>query len=190
MRMYPRDQFTNSTATTLSRMELVEANTIGSLRATYARQHRSKNTAGFDVGAEANRRGARGELGAAKILQEPWNVPYSNNFRHIRKHADVGGFEVRTTARREDRLIIREKDRDEAIFILALEESAVLPGGAQSKRITLLGWAFAGDAKRDLFLKNPPAPPGAVSDGPSQPAWFYPRRHLRPMSELLKKVRS
>jgi hypothetical protein len=181
MRTYERDQYTNLRhhATVLTLEQLNEANKIGTLRQAIAERRGSRDFAGFSGGRATNQRGARCELAAAKILGVPWNVPVSTDFARINAVNDVGGYEIRSTALPNGCLVIREKDRDEAAFVLAVEDQHPMPGFT-SYRVRLVGWAFAGDAKRGEFRR---APNG------HRPAWFLPQRELRPLHELPHLVR-
>ncbi len=178
MRRYERDQYTNAERfwTVLSAAERDEGTKIGALRYLNARRKGAQHRAGFGS-READERGGRCELGTAKILDQPWNVPFSTSTARINAHADVGGYQVRGMARPDGRLIIRPRDDDEQPFILALESRHNL-GDLVTVKIQLLGWAFAGAAKRDEWWWCPRRSEGANA------AWFMPQSHLEAMKDL------
>lgn len=176
MRTYPRDKYTSLAQfrTALTFPELDEANRVGTLRFASAKRRGARDTGGFSGGVEGDLRGARVELGAAKILGLPWNVPHSEKFSKIHAHADVGGYEIRSTALTRGRLIIREKDHDETPFILGVEQRQPMVH-RDTVSVRLVGWLFAGEAKVSLYRKNP---------NDHNPAWFVDQWGLRQMIDL------
>lgn len=172
MRTYQRDRLTSERRTVLSFDELIEADTVAALRGKQGR-----HLLGFGS-KSAERRGARCELAAAKILGVPWNVPYSTDFKRIHARADVGPYEIRSIGRPGGRLIVRKKDRDDAIFILALEEHVRVMAGHATAKVTLLGWKFGGDAKQEKWLDQ---------YGTAPAAWFVPQHWLEPMDTLPRR---
>lgn len=79
----------------------------------------------------------------------------------------AGRYEVRSTAMKFGRLIVRDNDVDERAFVLAL---VGLDG-----RVILRGWCFGWEAKQDLWIQNP---------GGIRQSWFVPQEALHPMSSL------
>ena len=176
MRTYKRDRYTSAVKfrTVLSFPELEEANRTGTARFASAKRRGARDAAGFSGGLEGDLRGARCELAAAKILGLPWNVPYSDDFKKIHARADVGGYEIRSTALPEGKLVIREKDADDTPFILAVEQRQPMLH-RDTVSIRLAGWAFASEAKISLHRWNP---------NDNRPAWFMPQWALRSMDCL------
>lgn len=174
MRTYEWDDYTGPRHTVLSAEEMAEADRVAEFRHGLGRSTGAKHRAGAGS-LEYDKRGSYGELGSAKILRQPWNVPASDDFVKIRGSADVGGYEIRATKWPNGCLLIYPHDKDDSIFVLAIVEGHPLPGRL-AVRVTLKGWAFAGDAKIDTYWTTKRAE--------YLPAWFYPQRFLQPMDTL------
>lgn len=104
--------------------------------------------------------GACGEMAVAKVLDCYWS-PSVNTF-----HAQTDlprSMEVRATARPTGRLIIRNNDPDDRIYILVVGEPP---------NLTVVGWILGAEAKKDQWQENP--------HGHRQ-AWFVPQDQLCPI---------
>lgn len=106
--------------------------------------------------------GCCGELAVAKALGIYW----SGNLGDL-KADDVGELQVRTSTKKLARLIIRDTDRSDRVFVLVCG----LP-----PELIIHGWVKAGDAKRMEEFRTDP--------GEREPAFFIPRDALRPIAEL------
>ncbi len=105
--------------------------------------------------------GAAAEMAVAKaynlfwtpVVQRPEELP-----------GDVGrgmhALQVRSTPREHGRLILHERDKDDAIFVLV---TGRIPA------FTIRGWIQGKDGKCDRFLHP----------GDGRPAFFVPQEHLR-----------
>ncbi|WP_051324000.1 hypothetical protein [Candidatus Solirubrobacter pratensis] len=111
--------------------------------------------------------GAAGELAFAKCL----NVYWSGSVNTFGEGGDVGQIQVRTRSRHDYELIIREKDRDDDVFVLVT---------GVSPEYVVVGWTFGGIAKaHDEWRKT---------HGGRAAAWFVPHEALRPVDELYEVV--
>jgi hypothetical protein len=106
--------------------------------------------------------GALAELAAAKALNVYWSAPV-NTFK---TGGDLGQYEVRLGFEDDYRLIIRNDDADEKIYILVV-------GRAPTFRVA--GWMLGRDARKPQWLRSP---------GGRPPAWFVPRSKLRSLGTL------
>jgi hypothetical protein len=86
--------------------------------------------------------GALGELTVAKALGIYWDPNIGGNDHGA---GDVGRFEVRATTRTPAGLVIRERDRDAAAFVLVT---------GTPPRLCIRGWCFARDAKRPEYARD------------------------------------
>lgn len=109
--------------------------------------------------------GAFGEMAVAKALGLYWEGGVDTF-----KAPDIGQFQVRSSRHTNGRLIVRDNDHDDDIFILVV-------GKAPSFEI--VGWIKGKDAKTDAYLDNP---------NELRPAWFVPQEALHPISELKEKI--
>ena len=108
--------------------------------------------------------GAIGERAFAKWL----NVYSTDPVNTFHNTPDCGDrFEVRSTAVRNGRLIVRDNDADDRIFVLAL---VGLDG-----RVILRGWIRGADAKHPQWLWNPNG---------SRQSWGVAQESLMPMERL------
>lgn len=81
---------------------------------------------------------------------------------------DVGKrVQVRYTENPNNCLIIRDRDGDDDIFILVV---------GSAPKYTVCGWTYGKDGKNKEFLKD--------ANNIHKPAYFIPRKALRPISEL------
>ncbi len=104
--------------------------------------------------------GACAEMAVAKYLNRFW----SGSIDTYRVGGDVGRYQVRSSAHIPE-LCIRERDRDEELFIKVF---GAVP------TFTLLGWMRAGDAKQPGWLHD------RGNGGP--PAFWVPPTELQPMN--------
>jgi hypothetical protein len=108
--------------------------------------------------------GAIGEKAFAKWMNLYSTDPV-NTFHRIPDCGDR--FEVRSTSVRNGRLIVRDNDADDRIFVLAL---VALDG-----RVILRGWIRGVDAKHPQWVWNPNG---------SRQAWGVAQESLSPMDRL------
>jgi hypothetical protein len=106
--------------------------------------------------------GAIGECAAAKYFDVHWDRGV-NTF----KKPDVGTIQIRSTDRSNGRLILRERDVPEEIYVLALTTNPF--------RVQLAGWLRGADGMKDRFATNP-------NNG--RPCWMVPQSYLHDMGEL------
>lgn len=136
-------------------------------------RHINRRSGGFaqsENGYEKHVRGACAEMAVAKWLNVFWKGALVDDPRENR--GDVqDGVEVRSTAHPDGRLLIREKDDPDSMFILAVGEPP---------KFELVGWIYAGEAP-DLAQLRP------LSPG-SDPVWAVDQQDLRPMSELRREL--
>lgn len=98
--------------------------------------------------------GAWAEFAVALATGHAWPTDHGQPDRGA---PDVGPYHVRTSSRDNPSLIIRPNDRDDEPFVLVV--STGLP------EFTIVGWIFAGDARRDGWRRAPNGRPAA---------WFVP----------------
>jgi hypothetical protein len=112
--------------------------------------------------------GCCSELAAAKGLGLYWSGSLG-----VLRAPDVGGrVQVRGSQHAGARLIIRDDDADDAIFVLVVGR---LP------KYQILGWIRAGDAKRQEYRGDP-------TDTDREPAFFVPRAALRQINRSTQEV--
>ena len=102
------------------------------------------------------------EAAVAKGLGMYWQAVLVNPEE---ANGDVSGIEVRSTPRKNGRLIIHDRDKNDSAFVLV---RGVFPD------YELVGWIFGKDAKNSEFLFS----------GDGRPAYFVPETSLRCISEL------
>lgn len=152
---------------TLSTNEVLAAYHTASQRITASEaqqlNHASTYSRGIRTRMDEESVGALGERAFAK-----WKGVYSegiNTFHHV---ADCGlQYEVRATALRNGKLIVRDNDDDFRVFVLAL---VGLDG-----RVVLRGWMHGWECKRDEWSSDPHG---------HRPAWWVPQESLRPMDTI------
>jgi hypothetical protein len=107
--------------------------------------------------------GALGEMALAKARDHYWFPAYDHPSK---VEADVGkNWQVRSHDRPNGELIVRERDRDDQAFVLAVLDD--LP------TVKLIGWIWGRDAKQDRFARP--------ADAGKPPAWFVPQAALSPL---------
>ena len=106
------------------------------------------------------------EAAVAKALRRYWQ-PLSTI---AETDGDVSGVEVRSTTRKDGHLIVHDRDKDHAPFVLV---RGVFPV------YDLVGWMYGRDAKQDQYKTT------QVRFGY---AYFVPDRDLRPLEELLVQI--
>jgi hypothetical protein len=84
--------------------------------------------------------GCLGEIVVAKWLGVYWD----GAFRQKLVAGDVGALEVRYTDWANGRLLIKEKDADDAAYLL-------VTGPSLQQCFTIRGWIVGGDAKKDIW---------------------------------------
>lgn len=111
--------------------------------------------------------GALGEMAVAKYLNCYWDSSVDTW-----KEPDLAGLiQVRTRTQHHWDLIVRHKDADHEVYVLAT-------GRAPS--YILRGWIRGADAKQPQYLKN---------HGSYHPAFFVPQKDLQPMATLKEMIR-
>lgn len=114
---------------------------IESLRGGESR-HRAGQEQGEALTWQQHIEGALGEMAFAK-----WrNLYWSGSVNTFQNGGDVGAIQVRTGSKPGHRLIIRESDKDEDVFVL-------LTGRAPT--YTIHGWIRGRDAKRPEWRTDP-----------------------------------
>jgi hypothetical protein len=111
--------------------------------------------------------GAWGELALAKQTGRYWAGDLG---RPDRGAPDVGPFHVRTGTARDCRLILRDPDHDDGVFVL------VVPAGLP--RFRVVGCCYGWEGKDPAYLFGPNGRPGA---------YFVPVEVLRPLPDLENK---
>ena len=106
--------------------------------------------------------GACGELAVAKAINRYW-APSVNTFHN--KPDIEPNIEVRSTARAENCLIVRDNDPEDRYYFLVIGEPPTFQ---------ILGYMKGSDAKRDEWRRNPHG---------HRPAWFVPQEALTPIKE-------
>ena len=102
------------------------------------------------------------EAAVAKALGRYWSAVLQNTQD---ADGDVSGLEVRSTQRSDGRLIIHDRDKDDAPYILV---RGAFPN------YEICGWVLGRDAKKDKYRFN----------GDGRSAYFIPSNELRPIEEL------
>lgn len=108
------------------------------------------------------------EAAVAKSLGKYW-VAVVDNTEAL--DGDVSGVEVRSTVLKNGRLIVHNRDRDDAPFVL-------VRGSFPNYEIA--GWMFGRDAKQDQYIFS----------GDGRPAFFVPASDLRPIDELAQQLKN
>lgn len=113
--------------------------------------------------------GAIGEMAVAKGL----NLYWVGSIGEWSRGHDVGGcVDVRSVTKPNHCLILHDADKDETPYVL-VELS-------KPSEATLVGWVFGADGKKQEYWSDP--------SGKDRPAFFIPRRALRPMPELVALI--
>jgi hypothetical protein len=108
------------------------------------------------------------EAAVAKTLGKYW-VAVVDNTQVL--DGDVSGVEVRSTVLKDGRLIVHNRDRDDAPFVLAR---------GSFPNYEIAGWIFGRDAKQDQYIFS----------GDGRPAFFVPASELRPIHELAQQLKN
>lgn len=132
------------------------------LREQVPEKHGAENDLG---GVDYHFAGCIGELATAKHLNLFW-PPAIGEFNTV----DVGGkVQVRAGRRADHRLMLHHKDGDDVPFVFVMVIGAKLP------RVTLRGWCYARDGKRQEYWTDP---------NTGRPCFLVPGEILRPMGEI------
>lgn len=112
--------------------------------------------------------GAAGEIAAACVVNRYYSAPVGT----FQEGGDIGDWQVRTRIARfddpEQGLTIRKNSRDDDVYIFVVGECP---------QFRVVGWIYAGDAKRPEWETN--------FDKPNRPyVWLVPQESLRPLEEL------
>ena len=155
---------------TLTPVEIASAAQVGLLRRVSSIQNKltdrrmNPNQMNWEIDIE----GACAELAAAKGLNIFWCCGI-NTF----KAADLGSnIQVRHTAKRSNRLIIRDGDKAEDVFVL-------VTGSAPEYEI--VGWVLGKDGKNPSYLND--------ANDIGKPAYFVPQSALSPIATLIQSRR-
>lgn len=116
----------------------------------------------WDIDIEA----AGAELAVAKAMGVYW----TGICGYPEPAGDVGGLEVRSTKRMDGRLILHDRDKDDAPYILVRGAMPIYQ---------IVGWIYGRDGKQERYLFH--------GDGRSahRRAYFVPVEALRGMDELI-----
>ena len=154
----------------LTPMEMTCAANTGVIRRVTSIQN--KLNSGIYYSKEANLwqtdiEGACAELACAKALGIYWGAGV-NTF----KSADLGRkIQVRATAGRTNKLIIRDRDSDHDIFILVV---------GSAPNYDVVGWIYGAAGKDPRWLGD--------ANNIGKPAYFIPQQSLNPIEELTAAV--
>jgi hypothetical protein len=156
----------NATATethiTLDKTEVLQAVHVGMLRQLNAIYRGRTDAHGFDGdGWGRHVQGALSEYVVARELDCHWCVNTDMT------RPDVGPIQVRSTTRRDGRLIIHLTDPDPAAYVLAIGLSLTV--------WILAGWITGTEAKQDHWWTDP---------NTGRPAYFIPQSALHPIAGL------
>lgn len=128
------------------------------------RSHGYKGINNRKRGWQDNCDGALGEAAFAQWLNVFWDGT-PNTFR---SRPDVSVYEVRTNAEPWGDLIIRDKDKDDAAYVLVLSHDC--------PRFNVCGWMYGRDAKQERYRRR--------GDANRPEAWFVPQTDLQPIEKL------
>jgi hypothetical protein len=139
--------------------------TVGVLRQISALQKKREGGHGRDRDRtfQDHIEGAAGEIAVAKHTGLFW----SGTIGRIDAD-DVGPYQVRATSHVNGRLVLHPEDNSEKLFISAT--------GVAFPLVTLSGWAWASEGKKDEYWQDP--------KGNNRYAYWVPNAILHPMSEL------
>jgi hypothetical protein len=105
------------------------------------------------------------EIAVAKALRMYWDGG-TNTF----KRGDVGNLQVRWTSYPTGKLLVRQSDKDDEIFILVI---------GRTTDFNVTGWAYGKEAKQDKWKQTPHG---------GHPVWMMPQEALHPIRELPWRV--
>lgn len=115
-------------------------------------------------GWQDNCDGALGEQAFAKWLDVYWDGT-PNTFR---TKPDVAEYEVRTNSESWGDLILRDRDKDDAVYVLVLSH--------ECPRFHMQGWVYGRDGKQPQWRRK--------GDTSRPEAWFVPQNALNDMADL------
>ncbi len=145
----------------LSGYEIYMASCVGTARRLASLKRGETNKVqNKDFGWHTDIEAACAEVSVAKALNVFWGGSV-NTF----KLPDVDGVQVRHTQHTTGRLIVRDNDSDEEIFVLVT---------GSHPDYELRGWCFGRDAKQEKYLQRG-----------DHPAWFVDQSGLRNIEELI-----
>ena len=139
----------------LTSAEIIQGSIVGITRQIQNMQDNRKPAygAGNKKDWQLNIEGALGEMALAKHLGLFWSKGNLGG-------SDVGEFEVRTTTKPSNRLILHDKDSSDAIFYLLT--------GVNGKYV-IRGWIPGGEGKQKEYWSDPQT---------GRPAYFVPQKNL------------
>ena len=149
----------------LTNAEMFTAAFIGIRRRIYAIVSGKKAARGLSEDADVwgmDIEGAGAELAVAKLLNRYWNGTVGET-----KPGDVGGIEVRSSTKHNNRMIVYENAPDDTPFIFV---TGKIPN------LEIRGWMTGKDAKKHEYWTNP--------SGGDRYAYFVPVADLKPMHHL------
>lgn len=154
----------------LDKWERLHATTVGSWRQlANAGRPDAHGFAGDGTGAHVQ--GSLAEFAVAKSLNLHWSGVRENP---VRLPGDVGRMQVRSTTKPSGRLIVHDRDDDEAVFVFVVADAC-------GYRFDLAGWIRGAAAKRAEWWEDP--------TGRGRPAFFVPRSALAPVTDLVGLIR-
>lgn len=146
----------------LTPSEMMTAAMVGVMRQIQNLKRKRRDAHGFQGPAwQIHIEGAMGECAVAKALGLYWSGAVGNL-----KAADVGEIEVRTTGYESGKLIVRNSDPDESIFVLVI---------GMNGSYRLAGWLYGEKAKRPRYKDKV---------GNRDVAYFVPQKELTKMDWL------
>ena len=108
------------------------------------------------------------EMLVAKTLGKYWNIYITEpNAPGANTDGDVGDVEVRHTKYTSGKLLLHDRDRDEAVFVLVV---------GKYPRYRIAGWLTAGEGKR----------PELVEEYDGRSAYFVPQTELHSIDSIPK----
>jgi len=135
---------------------------VGIMREIQDREQNLVNIAQAEAegGWERHVVGALGEMAFAKWVGIFWSGSLGDY-----RADDVGPYQVRAIVKERHSLIIRPVDKDDKKFILVWD---------QTPKYFLMGWQWAGNIKRQVFVREPNG---------RDPAFFVPQAALFSMED-------
>ena len=108
--------------------------------------------------------GCCAELAIGRVFDR-YSIPQVGTFHN--KADFLRDIELRSTARADGRLIVRDNDANDRRYVFAV---------VNGETVNFVGWMWGSEAKQPEYISNP--------NGYRQ-AWFVPQNKLRPFSELV-----
>lgn len=153
----------------LTKYELKYAEYIAKMRNTEALKVGKKNKFGLpnteDDDLQIHKIGAAGEMALAKAM----NWYFNGHINTYKIGYDVYKTQVRTATKSSHRLIVREDDKSDDIFVLVLKDEN------NEQKFQIKGWLKGSQAKNNKYLQNPHN---------WKLAYFVPQSELNPISTL------